>query len=158
MSLLVKGGRVVDPANGFDTVADVLVADGRIAKVGKALKAPEGTEVVAATGKVVCPGLIDTYRMDDIPRGGRRGPGQVALNAIQVVELPGGIARLRNAVGVKEQHFSNPKRRKAGFVFGIIQHADGQTLGLQAGMRISRRAKQAGGMSGAGGPYLPSIG
>ena len=61
MSLLVKGGRVVDPANGFDTVADVLVADGRIAKVGKALKAPEGTEVVAATGKVVCPGLIDIH-------------------------------------------------------------------------------------------------
>jgi dihydroorotase len=61
MSLLVKGGRVVDPANGFDTVADVLVADGRIAKVGKALKAPEGTAVVAATGKVVCPGLIDIH-------------------------------------------------------------------------------------------------
>jgi dihydroorotase len=61
MSLLVKGGRVVDPANGFDAVADVLVADGRIAKVGKGLKAPEGTEIVAAAGKVVCPGLIDIH-------------------------------------------------------------------------------------------------
>jgi dihydroorotase len=61
MSLLVKGGRVVDPANGLDTMADVLVADGRIAKVGKGLKVPEGTEVVAAAGKVVCPGLIDIH-------------------------------------------------------------------------------------------------
>ena len=61
MSLLVKGGRVVDPANGLDAVADVLVADGRIAKVGKGLKAPEGTEVMAAAGKVVCPGLIDIH-------------------------------------------------------------------------------------------------
>ena len=48
MSLLIKGGRVVDPANSFDAVSDVLVTDGRIAKVGKHLKAPEGAETVDA--------------------------------------------------------------------------------------------------------------
>ncbi|MDP2702451.1 MAG: amidohydrolase family protein, partial [Candidatus Rokubacteria bacterium] len=61
MSLLIKGGRVVDPANDLDAVADVLVADGSIAKIGKGLKAPEGTEIVDAKGKVVCPGLIDIH-------------------------------------------------------------------------------------------------
>ena len=61
MKLLIKGGRVVDPANGLDAVSDVLVTDGRIAKVGKNLKAPEGTEIVNAAGKVVCPGLIDIH-------------------------------------------------------------------------------------------------
>jgi dihydroorotase len=61
MSLLIKGGRVVDPANGHDGVADVLVSDGRIAKIGRGLKAPEGTHVVTAAGQVVCPGLIDIH-------------------------------------------------------------------------------------------------
>ena len=61
MSLLIKGGRVVDPVGGVDAVADVWIADGRIHKVGKALKAPAGTEVVDAAGKVVCPGFVDIH-------------------------------------------------------------------------------------------------
>ncbi len=36
-SLAVRGGRVIDPANGLDAVADVLIADGRIAAVGPGL-------------------------------------------------------------------------------------------------------------------------
>jgi len=61
MSLLIRGGRVVDPANGLDAVSDVLVADGSIVKVGRGLKAPEVKEIVDAAGKVVCPGLIDIH-------------------------------------------------------------------------------------------------
>ncbi|MGH7416954.1 MAG: amidohydrolase family protein, partial [Candidatus Rokuibacteriota bacterium] len=61
MSLLIKGGRVVDPAAGTDGVQDVWIVDGRIHKVGKGLKAPAGTETVDATGKVVCPGFIDMH-------------------------------------------------------------------------------------------------
>jgi dihydroorotase len=61
MNLLIKGGRVVDPAGGTDTVQDVWIADGRIHKVGKGLKAPAGAETVDAAGKVVCPGFIDMH-------------------------------------------------------------------------------------------------
>jgi dihydroorotase len=61
MSLLIRNGRVVDPAGGTDAVADVLIADGRIQKVGRALKAPAGAEAIDATGKVVCPGFIDMH-------------------------------------------------------------------------------------------------
>ena len=61
MSLLIKGGRVIDPANGVDAVQDVLIADGKIEKVGKGLAAPPAAEVVDATGKVVCPGFIDVH-------------------------------------------------------------------------------------------------
>ena len=60
-SLLVTGGRVVDPANHFDSAADVLILDGKISAVGKNLSAPNGTEVLDATGKIVCPGLIDLH-------------------------------------------------------------------------------------------------
>jgi dihydroorotase len=61
MSLLIKNGRVVDPAAGTDAVQDVWIADGRVHKVGKGLKAPGDVEVVDATGKVVCPGFIDIH-------------------------------------------------------------------------------------------------
>ena len=61
-ALLLKGGRVVDPANCLDTNADVLIRDGKIAAVGPHLTAPAGdTETFDATGLVVCPGLIDLH-------------------------------------------------------------------------------------------------
>jgi len=61
MSLLIRQGRVVDPASGIDGVQDVLVVDGRIGKVGPGLRAPQGTQVIDAAGKVVCPGFIDIH-------------------------------------------------------------------------------------------------
>jgi len=60
-SLLIRNGRVLDPANGLDTVADVLVTDGAIVRVGPRLAAPASAEVIEAAGKVVCPGLIDLH-------------------------------------------------------------------------------------------------
>lgn len=60
-SLLLTGGRVIDPANRFDSIADVLIVDGKISVVGKNLSAPNGVEVLDAKGKVVCPGLIDLH-------------------------------------------------------------------------------------------------
>jgi dihydroorotase len=61
MSLLIRNGRVVDPASGTDAVQDVWIADGRIQKVGRGLKTPAGVEALDAAGKVVCPGFIDMH-------------------------------------------------------------------------------------------------
>ena len=60
MKTLIKGGRVIDPANKIDKIADVLVEDGRIAAVGENLPS-EGAEVFEAEGKIVSPGLIDMH-------------------------------------------------------------------------------------------------
>lgn len=60
MKLLLKNGRVIDPASGLDSVADVLVEGGRIVAVGVDL-ASEGTQTVDCSGKVVAPGLIDMH-------------------------------------------------------------------------------------------------
>ena len=60
-SLLLTGGRVVDPANQFDSIADVLILDGKISAVGKRLSAPAGVETVDVRGKIVCPGLLDLH-------------------------------------------------------------------------------------------------
>jgi len=58
MSLVIKSGRVIDPAQGLDEALDVLIQEGRIAKLGKGLN---GEEVVDARGKIVCPGFIDMH-------------------------------------------------------------------------------------------------
>ncbi|HTI01947.1 MAG TPA: dihydroorotase [Acidisoma sp.] len=56
---VVLGARVIDPASGHDTIADVLIQQGRIADIGLGQGAPEGAERVEGQDSVLCPGLID---------------------------------------------------------------------------------------------------
>ncbi len=58
MSVLIRGGRLLDPANGVDRIDDLLVADGKIVAIGAGL---QGDQVVEAGGKVVAPGFIDIH-------------------------------------------------------------------------------------------------
>ncbi len=60
MSIVIKNGRVIDPASGTDRVADVLIVDGRIAGVAPNLSSPKA-EVFDASGMVVAPGFIDMH-------------------------------------------------------------------------------------------------
>lgn len=57
---LLRGGRVVDPVNNHDAVADVLVSDGLIQEIGSNLVAP-GAREFSADGLIVIPGLIDVH-------------------------------------------------------------------------------------------------
>ena len=59
--LLIAGGHVIDPASGLDGVADVAIADGRIAAVGPGLATADVAEVIDATGRFVVPGLVDLH-------------------------------------------------------------------------------------------------
>jgi dihydroorotase len=76
-SLLLANGRVIDPANGLDKTADVLIVDGRIRAVGDDAggQADEASERLDASGLVVCPGLIDSHVH-------LREPGQSAKETI----------------------------------------------------------------------------
>ncbi len=76
-SLLVTSGRLVDPANRRDEVADLLIRDGKIAAIGAdATKlAPTNVKKLNAKGLVVCPGLIDLHVH-------LREPGQTAKETI----------------------------------------------------------------------------
>lgn len=60
MPLVIKNGRVIDPASKTDRVADVLIVDGRIAGVAPNLSSPHA-DVFDATGMVVAPGFIDMH-------------------------------------------------------------------------------------------------
>lgn len=59
MNLLIKNGRVIDPSQPFDAVADVLISDGKIKAVGFDLG--EADEVFDAAGLVVAPGFVDIH-------------------------------------------------------------------------------------------------
>src|SRR5882762_6362507 len=61
MKRLLKGGRVVDPANRIDGVRDVLIDGDRIARVGTDLPADGATVIEIPGGLVVCPGFVDMH-------------------------------------------------------------------------------------------------
>ena len=73
--ILLKNGRVIDPAARLDKVADVLVENGRIKSVAEHIEA-DGAEVIDVSGKVVTPGLIDMHVH-------LREPGQEAKEDIE---------------------------------------------------------------------------
>jgi dihydroorotase len=59
MKLHIKNGRVIDPANGIDKVADLFIADGKVAAVGAAPPGFTADSTIDAGGLVVAPGLVD---------------------------------------------------------------------------------------------------
>ena len=59
--LMIRNGRVIDPASGLDAVSDVYLADGRVAAVGVNLDVPAGAQVFDARGMVVAPGFLDIH-------------------------------------------------------------------------------------------------
>ena len=60
-SVVIRGGRVIDPGNGYDAVGDVWIENGLVRAVGAGLPIPEGTPSLDASGLLVTPGWIDTH-------------------------------------------------------------------------------------------------
>ena len=59
MKILIKNGRVIDPASKFDAVCDVAIGTGRVVSIGHIATDFVANKVIDATGCIVCPGLID---------------------------------------------------------------------------------------------------
>ena len=63
-ALLLRGGRIIDPSQGFDDVGDVLIEDAKIAHAGAPLgevRRDGGLEVIDCAGLIVSPGFIDVH-------------------------------------------------------------------------------------------------
>jgi dihydroorotase len=61
LRILIKNGRLVDPASGTDGIFDILINGSTIEKIDRDIAAEEGTQILDAGGLIVAPGLIDTH-------------------------------------------------------------------------------------------------
>ena len=61
MTLLIKNGRVIDPVNHVDQVADLLIADGKVMQIAQEIPVTPDAEAIDAAGQWVVPGLIDVH-------------------------------------------------------------------------------------------------
>lgn len=70
--VMISGGLVVDPSQGVNTHADVLLVDGKVAEVGNHLPIPEGAQVIDARECLVTPGWVDMRARFGEPGFGHR--------------------------------------------------------------------------------------
>jgi len=60
-AVLIKNGTVMTAIRGTLENTDILIENGKIAKIGKNIAAPAGAKVIDATGKYVTPGIVDCH-------------------------------------------------------------------------------------------------
>jgi dihydroorotase len=114
--LLIKNGRVLDPANGIDKKCAVLIVDGKISQVGRVNKDAE--KVIDAAGKLVVPGLIDIHvhfrepgdeEEETIASG---SAAAVAAGFTSVVCMPNTKPPIENETDVEYVHRKGRQARK----------------------------------------------
>jgi dihydroorotase len=127
--LLIKNGRVIDPANRLDQQCDVLILDGKVAEVGRLNGAIEQTvdRVIDAAGKLVVPGLIDIHvhfrdpgdeEEETIPSG---STAAVAAGFTSVVCMPNTNPAIESETDVEYVHRKGRQTRKTHvYVMGAI--------------------------------------
>jgi len=134
VNLLIKNGRVVDPARKLDTVADVLILDGKIRSIGK----PGKTDVPQwdASGKIVAPGFFDihvhlrepgTEEAETIATGGQAA---VAGGFVAVAAMPN-TKPANDSPSITAYILSEARRSSPALVFpigAITKEQKGETL------------------------------
>ncbi|MBI4970655.1 MAG: dihydroorotase [Candidatus Omnitrophica bacterium] len=112
MNILIKNVKAIDPRHKLNEVVDVLIADGKISKVGKGLAAAS-TETIDGTGKVLLPGFIDLHVHFREPGGGHKE--NVASGSLAA--LKGGF------VGAVSMPNTTPAADNAAIVEFILKRA-----------------------------------
>ncbi|NLZ04676.1 MAG: dihydroorotase [Phycisphaerae bacterium] len=118
--VLIKNGRVIDPANNLDEVCDVLILDGKIAEIGRfnGAVAKSVERVIDATGKLVTPGLIDIHvhfrepgdeEEETIASG---SAAAVAAGFTSVVCMPNTNPTIENETDIEYVHRKGRQARK----------------------------------------------
>ena len=114
--LLIRNGRVIDPSQGMDTQADVLLRDGRIAAIGPNLAAPQA-QSLDASGRIVAPGFIDLHTH-------LREPGR---EHAETIESGGRAAAAGGFTSVLAMPNTRPVNDNAAVTHFIIQTARQQS-------------------------------
>jgi imidazolonepropionase-like amidohydrolase len=151
----LKGAKVVVDHTTTLENADIIIKDGRIAKVGKGLKAPEGARIADMTGKTVYPSFIDVYSNYGIQRETRTNQTQQTAGIDpSILSLIGGFTGRQTSTaqrarvadywneGIKESYDavtgfmpddrSAGEYRQAGFGAVVTHRGDGIARGTSA--------------------------
>jgi dihydroorotase len=90
MNIIIKGGRVIDPANRLDEITDLFISDGKIASLGKVPNGFQAEKTIDATGQIVCPGLIDMCAHAREPGPSQKG----SIKTEAMAAVAGGITTM----------------------------------------------------------------
>ncbi len=160
--ILIKNGRVIDPANDIDKKCDVLIVDGKIAEVGKIDPPRQIQTVIDASGKLVTPGLIDIHvhfrepgdeEEETIASG---STAAVAAGFTSVVCMPNTNPAIENETDVEYVHRKGRQTRKTHvYVMGAItKRREGVEL---AEMGFMAEAGAVGFTDDGGGVQDPAV-
>ncbi|MGH2368542.1 MAG: hypothetical protein ACRDI2_10090, partial [Chloroflexota bacterium] len=108
--LVLKGGHVIDPANGLDGPADLAVTEKQIARVAPDLDTSQAKQVVDVSGLYVTPGLIDIH-VHVYPHRGPGGPGFQASVIPDAHSFRAGVTTFVDAGTAGAEHFEDFKTR-----------------------------------------------
>jgi len=124
-SILIRNGRLIDPAHGVDQITDLLAVDGKVAQIGRVSQ--KADVVIDATGKIVSPGLIDLHvhfrepgdeEEETIASG---SSAAVAGGFTSVVCMPNTNPPIDNATNVEFVHRMGRQARKTFiYVMGTL--------------------------------------
>ncbi len=141
MNLLIKNGRVVDPAQRLDVAADVLILDGHVSTIERGLSAPPGFAVLDASDRVVCPGFIDVHVH-------LREPGQEYKETIATgtrSAAAGGFAHVccmpNTDPAIDDPSVVELLRKKANAAIGVKMHIFGAMSKANAGRELAEMGR-----------------
>jgi dihydroorotase len=133
--LLIRGAHVLDPAAGLDEVADVLVAKGRVVKVGAGLEAPRGATVREASGHLLMPGFVDLHAHF-------RVPGREDCEDLRTATAAAAAGGYVAAFGMAN---TDPVIDHAAMLEGLAQRAQTEAsipVGFHAAVSIGQKGEQ----------------
>src|SRR5581483_8785405 len=110
IDLLLRGGHVIDPANGIDGPADVAIAGQKIARVAPSIDPAGAKQVVDVSGLYVTPGLIDIH-VHVYAHRGPEGPGFQASLLADAHSFRAGVTTFVDAGTAGARHFEDFKTR-----------------------------------------------
>jgi dihydroorotase len=116
-AILIRGGRVIDPAGGVDRAADLLLQDGKIEAIGQNLGRPDGAVVIEAAGKVVSPGLIDLHVH-------LREPGQEDLETVATGAMAAAAGGFSAVCAMPNTDPVTDNQAAVGFIVSQAQRAE----------------------------------
>jgi dihydroorotase len=133
--ILVRGGRVIAPANGVDRPADLLLQDGKVEAIDQSLGRPDGAIMIEAAGKVVSPGLIDLHVH-------LREPGQEDLETVATGAMAAAAGGFSAVCAMPNTDPVTDNQAAVGFIVSQAQRAEKARVYPIGAISLGQEGKQ----------------